>query len=151
MKRFVFTLLLVGISCGSVWAFDTPTISMVLQEDTLIQQREIVTEGTILFSITVVTDGPTKAVAIVSLRWWADNPRGIGDRVAWLRINGSFMGTPAMQDSCPNCPMQVSSNIVLPLDLPPGTNVIEVVVGGCCGLYGNPFWVGSWSRLDVIY
>jgi len=150
--RILVLLLLTLFLAPLASAFDTPTASMELQQDTLIQQTEILSGGIVLLSVIATTEQPTKAVAIVSLRWWADrSDRSIGDRLAWLRINGVFVGPPAIQDSCPTCPMQVSSNIVFLFDLPPGTHTIEVIFGGCCGLYGHPFWVGRWSRLDVIY
>ena len=147
----ILLALLPPLSLRTSGAFDTPTASVELQQDILVSQREILTDGTVLFSIQITTEQPTTAVAIVSLRWWADRPGGIGDRLAWVRLNGAFVGAPALQDSCPTCPMQVSSQIVALLSLSAGSHTIEVVMGGCCGLYSSPFWVGRWSRLDVIY
>lgn len=141
-----------------VSAFQVYLESDELQMDVLVAQEEITTGGMALLSlrITIPTrnaPGIPDRVAIRSnWRWLAQYPKTtVGDRVGWLRIDGRFVGAMVLADSCPGCLWQSSGTAPYTATLLPGPHTIDIVFGGCCGIYGHAFIVGAGSRLEALW
>lgn len=144
MKRLGLFLGIV-LMCGTANA-----ASVVLPADRLIQQTEIYVSGTSILSTTVTLTQSSPVLVTSTIRWFMKDPStAFGDMVGRLRINGMWVGPLLLNDTCKGCPWQSSNTLAYTTDLPQGTHRVELVVGGCCGLYGRPFWVGADSRLDV--
>jgi hypothetical protein len=147
----LFVLSVSGVTSASA----LNAVSATLSSDTLVQQDDLGQNpggGSVLMQAQFFLSVSTTVTAIASFRWFpADPATTAGDRVAYIRVDGTDRGTLMITDSRPNGLTQFSTSGSYVITLAPGWHTIAVHFGGCCGITGHPFYVGGASRLDVVW
>jgi len=147
-------LLVIAVLLVPGSAFALSGDSVVLASDTLVDQTEITQGGgSVLMSKTVSIPSSTRVLVCTTFRWLAEYPQYTsGDRVAYIRIDGSDVGTLLVTDSGPSNLWQFSNGGCYSATLSSGNHTFAVHFGGCCGDQVNDrFTVGAGSRMDIVW